>query len=1103
MSARKGITAVLAVVALLGAILAIVPFFIDWNHYRTPLARQLSDALGREVSLDGPVLVSFLPLPYISAKDVKISKDESAALSSQAMIETIDVGLTFSALFSGGLDVTSITLRQPVITVEKMAGNSARLFFEDGLISGFFGSSAKGDGAFESGVKGTGASFSEISVRGGILHVLAPDSPIERIEQINADLLFENGRKNWSGVGVIRTVPVAFSGQVDAPNAEGNRLVVASFGLANKSGQVEIKGEIDSEKRFFFGTVSAIAGDLARLLRDVNVRDRFAPAARLAGGGQLFVSKDGLAITDLRIDLADQAVEGMARYEAGGASSFSVVLSGRTFDADRILALIPKSEKMDGESSVIRALPISAVRKNAVIPANLHGRFDLHIDAISLNGAVLENGRFSVDVEGSEVLINQATVGLPGETDLSLFGFIVNKDGVLSLEGAFEAASRDLRGLIGWANYDISAIAADQLQKAHLYGDLRLGADGLFLDGVEMDLDGQKVEGAFSFEKGGERPRISLMFGTQRLNADAYQPAEPGRGAITAGGRPGSNDPLNIASMAQKSVQSWGAEADIELRGRVAELILRGRSIQGVVFSAKISDDRIDLGELSIADFEGANLRLRGGLLLKSVAFDNFQYEIRAEEPVHFLTALGISSGFDIAPFGDLAAGGVLNGAMESIDATLRAEVAGGVISAVGSVKGLPGAPNYTASIETSHADLGQLIHLFAPDYKPNGTLGAFAGSMQARGDGETTSLSDLRLRLGPVTTAGWAFIKRTPTGKPYVDMALTADYLPLDLLLPTFKTAALPPSDEIRIKGGGGLAPILAFIPADRAFSLAAAARRPEPPAPSAAPRPKVEQMDITPKWSTTPLPLSWFGALDGALDLDARIIAFGDVKIYQSKLKLELKDQRLALKQMDGQLYGGALKAEGNISDAGDLAFSVALDDARIQEILPAMAGLDFADGLGGGEMSVTARGGSMQDLVSSLSGNGSVTVTEGVLKGVNLAAISDLCRSGKAQKGIIALGEAARGGSTKFSYFGGPVSFSNGIVEADNLEMIAEGGGGNVKAAINLAISTIDLNAGFYVSDKTMKSPPLGVRISGPISNPRRFVDINEIQAWLLKQ
>jgi len=91
---------------------------------------------------------------------------------------------------------------------------------------------------------------------------------------------------------------------------------------------------------------------------------------------------------------------------------------------------------------------------------------------------------------------------------------------------------------------------------------------------------------------------------------------------------------------------------------------------------------------------------------------------------------------------------------------------------------------------------------------------------------------------------------------------------------------------------------------------------------------------------------------------------------------------------------------------------------------------------------------------------------------------------------------------GGSTRFSSLNGSAKIKDGILVCDDLALTADGGGAKGQVTANLPGWVMDAHAAFHLASSP-EAPPLVMRLTGPLDNPRRFLDINAMQTWLAQK
>ena len=110
----------IVILGAVGAVAALVavPFLIPLDTYRAPIERAASSALGREVHIRGSLGLSVYPQIDISLGDVSIANAPGARHPQMVEVESVVVGAKLMPLLSRRLEITEVTLQNPVIHLE-------------------------------------------------------------------------------------------------------------------------------------------------------------------------------------------------------------------------------------------------------------------------------------------------------------------------------------------------------------------------------------------------------------------------------------------------------------------------------------------------------------------------------------------------------------------------------------------------------------------------------------------------------------------------------------------------------------------------------------------------------------------------------------------------------------------------------------------------------------------------------------------------------------------------------------------------------------------------------------------------------------------------
>ncbi|MBI3672244.1 MAG: AsmA family protein, partial [Rhizobiales bacterium] len=110
---------ILLLAAVIGALAA--PVVVDWNSYRPRLEAYGEELTGRKVTINGALAVRLFPWPSLTADDVRIANPPELGSGEFARADRVQVLLQLAGLFSGTIQVESITVDQPVVALMRPA----------------------------------------------------------------------------------------------------------------------------------------------------------------------------------------------------------------------------------------------------------------------------------------------------------------------------------------------------------------------------------------------------------------------------------------------------------------------------------------------------------------------------------------------------------------------------------------------------------------------------------------------------------------------------------------------------------------------------------------------------------------------------------------------------------------------------------------------------------------------------------------------------------------------------------------------------------------------------------------------------------------------
>jgi len=102
-----------------------LPLFIDWNSYRHVFEAQASKLVGRNVFVGGDVRLRLLPTPLLRFGEVRIADDKGQIDTPFVQAESFTVWLAAPSLLSGTLEAREIEIERPIVNVRLSADGQA------------------------------------------------------------------------------------------------------------------------------------------------------------------------------------------------------------------------------------------------------------------------------------------------------------------------------------------------------------------------------------------------------------------------------------------------------------------------------------------------------------------------------------------------------------------------------------------------------------------------------------------------------------------------------------------------------------------------------------------------------------------------------------------------------------------------------------------------------------------------------------------------------------------------------------------------------------------------------------------------------------------
>jgi len=1096
----------------------VVPWFIDWNAYRSTFEREAEKILGQPVRVVGSADASLIPMPSLTFTDVRVG---GTADDPMMRVARFQMHVELIPLLTGSFKVVDMTIERPQVAVTIDDSGSA-----DWLRRTEASKALDPDAVSLQRVEITDGSISYLDSRSG---------RVVSLGNINASVDARSLLGPWKvdGSALVEKERTTFR------IATGRRAEDGTIRVKVEANPASIPVALSAEGDFSLDA-SGILWNGGFSLAKVVVNEGGAPPApgwRSAGQFELRPSLLRLPSFEVAAGPEDRqySLAGSASVDLGNEMRFDAVVKSRQLDIDRAIGKGPNEPaNIDQAASVL-------VRGLAGLPTPaIPGRIGFDIPGIIVGGAVVQNVRFDVSTSPDGWKIEEFGADMPGRTRLTGDG-LVRTEPVPSFAGGVRLASDQPSIFASWWRGKGGANQRP-LQPFDMSGQLMLSPMSLDISNMSARLGGSNLRGGVHWQqdRSSGRRDLSLDVKADRFDYDQIgalthifagrSPTEPGGIAdaiavkIAAGTFVADNTSLSnvsadgsyangILNIRKLSIENL-AGARIRAEGRIEGLPAQpsGQALVGI--DAEDLAGVTALARRLVPDWTLTQWLQRAGPALSPASL-TFNVEAQADQRATNAngkiegTAGGTSIDARIGFSGTLAdwrAGNVkLSARVENANAGVALAQFGydvGLVPKPGRLFLLAESPNGGGTLATG-------VPIQATGEVAGLTAG-FEGSVGFAESGMPVAHGRLDLSGENANPALDLLLGTLPGSVPPRALALTAA---LDVEGAagriTFRDARL---GDLHASGNLGLGPAAGGWRLDGAVDVDAAdlgyATRlalglpDEPEDPTAGP------------WSKTSFsaPIIEGFAADLRVNADRLAIADGLV-VANAALSARYSGGTAELSLEKADLAGGSVTGTLSIQNAdGDATVSgqFSLKAAELGDLAWQRDSRSIADGRIDLSGTVQGSGRSMAGIVSGLSGSGSLKIGAGTARFVDPGAFAQILRMADQDReiGEDELKKLFAGyldaGTLAFRGVEGAFSVAAGVIRAQNLEVQTDG-------ATMVGGATIDLNDATLNSQWTLAvepgdgkvagvTPQVGLVFRGPVDAPERVVDVTQLSAYL---
>ena len=792
-------------VLFVGAVI-VVPEVIDWNHFKSKIQDQVKRATGRTIIIGGDLDFTFLPVPRLSAKDIRWANIKGGTSPVLFELDDLDIQIRVFPLIRGRLEISSIVLINPKILLERLANNQVNW---DSTPFSQSGGIPKSNllGIKSIGVSPAPMQLDELLIKNGtVVWRDAMAGSEEQLTEINLrlDARSLNGPFDLSGHFLLRNVKA----KINAAIGELKKTSAAPLSLTMTLPEVGLEARINGglvvvgQPPWFNGKVELIGKELGETIKMLTGSNSFSRVTNkpfllktnFQGG------ETGGLISGIEFETDGARLTGTIDIDLRNRPKIKSKLVATRINLDALIPnaaftkLVPIGKRATEYPSKLRRVKktgkTNQIKKNTpvlqpLIMPELDGHFELKIDAITYMSRNIRDIELSASLVKNIVKLTKAKLFLPGGGEVTFTGSLAARKGRPSYQLAFKAKADNFRSLLTWLGFDVAAVPGDRLRRLSFEALLRGDERQLQIQNARIGLDTSQFDGAVTVAL-----RKRFAFGASiridKIDLDAYRKISTKMNAKPGKFKQNVNHDLKPLKPKLAEVNKTKTHEnskplavlnkfDANVNLRVKRLTFNNTPLRDLKFVGRLLDGVLEIKKADVGDISGMRASVSGELA-DFLEFPVFKGQIVLDTPDISgpLRLAGIRPAGSTKKLGRVRLRGTTDFRRDQASLNLALDAAGVASTLQGEVLNLNSSPRIYAVFKSRHNDLSELLRVFGT--KPFAReLGPARIKLHAKGD-----LSSLLTKAELDVLGGKVFANGrigSLAGSPDLDLDVSTDH--------------------------------------------------------------------------------------------------------------------------------------------------------------------------------------------------------------------------------------------------------------------------------------------------------------------------------------
>lgn len=1050
---KKLFIAFVVLILLAGGALFALTKTLDAQSYKAQIIQAAQELTGHTMEVAGPVDVQLFPTPIITLNDVKIKNIPGSATPDLATIKRVSATVKWGSLFETPLMIEKITLDTPAFFMERNEKGQVNWdfpFLQEKTIN------PEQDNLIGKSILEVPPQFKSLSLQNGSLtYTNALTGFKQTFHQIKGNLTADsiNGPFQFTGTFAWNGNPIQLSlttGRLFATQSADIKLILVdpdSKAQMNLTGKLENLTKTADMSGAFSINVPRMTPFLKTIANYTQLPDSLEKP--LIGTSTFAFSSAKATFNDIAFRYGTSELENSLSGSVsfiypkakGAKTQIEASVVLSKVDLDAFMPLLPKETELKSR--------LMAFNRSVTADVNVK----LKATSVTYRKALLKGTTLALTHQNGVTTIKEFQTLLPGDTQLSITGDIDIIDNAPQAKLDVALTSQDMKKTTQWLDVALPAgITLSNIDTLKASAHLVLRETDMTLSKINAEANDGTLTGTMTFSLTENQPTGVIQTSLRNVNLDSYLTFVPPKEKQTL-----SQLWKNIQKTATD--ESFLSAANVQFNIDGSDVTFKNIPTDRFTAQGSVQNGVLTLQSLKVEGAATANLTLSGTIQKQNnqLTFTDVAYDFNVPRASVFLDRAMIASPLS-GQINSVSISGTASGQPDAFAFNTVMGFSQAQIKAQGQIQRKNAIANYNVALSIAHPNFHQFMKLFDSEFNRFPYLtGTLLFQADVTGTTEALTLSNIDGMIGTQRFKGDAAVTQDMTRK--IRATLTSPLFNFEKIYPK--------KDMIRgINPNTGKA-----------------------------------------QFSNDLFDFSSFDGLDLDITASADKMIFDTTDIDLMSTHFTLKEKVLTVEYLKGTLNEGSVSLEGSLN-AGTaepiVDATVQGENIKLSPDIWALGGYRLKNGKGTFLFDFNARGNSLEDMIRSLSANGTYTVKDGTVSGINLNGIENqtkliLHKGQEADTFERTLANQLTMGESAFTSLGGTYSISNGVLRTSDSMFRSPESNAIIQATVDLPNWTILSSIALSMTGFD-GFPPISIVIKGLIHAPEVEADTSGYVRYL---